>query len=112
MTPGRRGLIAHCSSLGIESAQRPSRDDGGGPFGISWPATCLAWKPPEKGVGKAWISLDSLVRNEPYQWVTRDFRWKIFPLASSPKWRRGYAKPPKLEGEGAGPFMEPVYLDF
>jgi hypothetical protein len=23
-----------------------------------------------------WISLDSLVRNEPYQWVTLDFRAK------------------------------------
>jgi hypothetical protein len=28
-------------------------------------------KPPILGVGKAWISLDSLVRIETYQWVTR-----------------------------------------
>jgi hypothetical protein len=30
------------------------------------------------GVGKAWISLDSLVRIEPFQWVTGDFLRKFF----------------------------------
>jgi hypothetical protein len=40
----------------------------------------LVWprKPPFLGIGKAWISLDSLVRIEPFQWVRRDFRWKEF----------------------------------
>jgi hypothetical protein len=35
-------------------------------------------------VGFVWISLDSLVRNETYQWVTLDFRWKFFLGASRP----------------------------
>ena len=52
MTPGRRGRIAHCSSRGSSPFSVPP---DGGPFGISWPATCLAWKPPEKGVGFPWI---------------------------------------------------------
>ena len=38
------------------------------------------------GVGKAWISLDSLVRNEPFQWVTRDFRRKKI---RAPLWPEG-----------------------
>jgi hypothetical protein len=29
-------------------------------------------------LGFSWISLDSLVRIETYQWVTRDFRWRKF----------------------------------
>ncbi len=32
----------------------------------------------KSGVGKAWISLDSLVQIEPFQWVTSDFREKFF----------------------------------
>jgi hypothetical protein len=47
-------------------------------------------KPQLLNVGFPWISLDSLVRNEPYQWVTRDFRWRIFLGAS---W---LVKPPEL----------------
>jgi hypothetical protein len=40
-------------------------------------------------VGKAWISLDSLVRIETFQWVTLDFRGKKFrapfcPAAAAP----------------------------
>jgi hypothetical protein len=38
----------------------------------------LAAKTQYMRVGKAWISLDSLVRNEIYQWVTRDFRSNKF----------------------------------
>ncbi len=33
------------------------------------------------GVGKVWISLDSLVRIGTFQWVTRDIRRNIFPDA-------------------------------
>jgi hypothetical protein len=33
---------------------------------------------------EGWISLDSLVRIETYQWVTRDFPGKSFPRAFSP----------------------------
>jgi hypothetical protein len=38
----------------------------------------LAAKRVKVGDGKAWISLDSLVRIETYQWVTSDFWWKYF----------------------------------
>jgi hypothetical protein len=38
-------------------------------------------KPPIMRVGFPWISLDSLVRIETYQWVTRDFQQKFFPRA-------------------------------
>ena len=47
-------------------------------FGLSWPAPFWRRKGVRSGVGKAWISLDSLVRIEPFQWVTRDFRKKNF----------------------------------
>jgi hypothetical protein len=36
-------------------------------------------------VGIPWISLDSLVRIETFQWVTRVFRRKNFLTASSPE---------------------------
>src|ERR1700722_6854208 len=52
-----------------------------------------------------WISLDSLVRIEPYQWVMRDFRWKIFPRPLSPTFASRRREPPILEGEGAGLFI-------
>jgi hypothetical protein len=42
-------------------------------------------KPQFLGVGKAWISLDSLVRMETYQWVARDFRRKFFRHPGSPE---------------------------
>jgi hypothetical protein len=38
----------------------------------------LVWKPVVLGLGFSWISLDSLVRIQIYQWVTTDLRWKIF----------------------------------
>jgi hypothetical protein len=44
------------------------------PFGFSWPLAVSLRKPQLLNVGFPWISLDSLVRNETYQWVTRDFR--------------------------------------
>jgi hypothetical protein len=40
-------------------------------------------KPPFIAIGFSWISLDSLVRIETYQWVMRDFRDKKFSLAFS-----------------------------
>jgi len=46
------------------------------------------------GVGKAWISLDSLVRIQTYQWVTSDFLWKFFYARSGSAERR----PPLLSG--------------
>jgi hypothetical protein len=47
-------------------------------FGLSWPQAILLRKPPIIGVGKAWISLDSLVRIETYQWVTQLFPASLF----------------------------------
>ena len=45
-----------------------------------------AWKTPILSLGFVWISLDSLVRNETYQWVTRNKPRKIFSCRFSP-WR-------------------------
>ncbi len=45
---------------------------------ISLTGRSFAAEKPLMGVGKAWISLDSLVRNEPFQWLTREFRRKYF----------------------------------
>jgi hypothetical protein len=45
-------------------------------------------KPTILGIGKAWISLDSLVRIETYQWVTRLFPEIFFPPASGGAKRR------------------------
>jgi hypothetical protein len=49
----------------------------------------MSWRPPDRrrnrvklGVGKAWISLDSLVRIEPFQWVTSDFLRNFFHARS------------------------------
>jgi hypothetical protein len=39
----------------------------------------------ESGVGKAWISLDSLVRIAPFQWFTRDCRKNTILAPFSPK---------------------------
>ena len=52
------------------------------PFGFSWAAAISLRKAPILGVGFPWISLDSLVRIETYQWVTRIKRRKNFPIAS------------------------------
>ena len=57
-------------------------------FGLSWRLGLLFWKGPPIGVGKAWISLDSLVRIETYQWVARDFPQKFFLGPFLPDGRR------------------------
>jgi hypothetical protein len=57
------------------------------PFGFSWRTPFWPRKPPFLRVGKAWISLDSLVRIEAFQWVTKDFRWKKISRALFPKLR-------------------------
>ena len=48
-------------------------------FGFSWLVAVLLRKPSILAVGKAWISLDSLVRNQTYQWVTRIFAKNFSP---------------------------------
>jgi hypothetical protein len=42
-----------------------------------------------------WISLDSLVRIKPFQWVARDFRWKKFlsPFCPARPQRRNRRQP-------------------
>jgi hypothetical protein len=47
-------------------------------FGLSWRAPFWGQKGVKSGVGKAWISLDSLVRIETFQWVTCDSLRKFF----------------------------------
>jgi len=78
---GRRRVIGLLEAFSVE------------PFGFSWLAAISLRKPRLMTVGFPWISLDSLVRIEPYQWVTRDFRWKIFPRPLSPTFasRRKYS---------------------
>ena len=79
--------------MGLRPSDREGRLlFGGGParrvrtarFGFSWPVALSLRKPPLMRVGFPWISLDSLVRIETYQWVTR-YKWrKIFSRAFPP----------------------------
>ena len=52
------------------------------PFGFSWLAALSLRRPPLMSLGFSWISLDSLVRIETYQWVTRHKAEKLFSRAS------------------------------
>ena len=69
---------APSSPAGVGPAPPAAGRDGSIRFGISLIPRSFALEPVDSGVGKAWISLDSLVRNEPFQWVTRDFPRKKF----------------------------------
>ena len=60
----------------------------GGPIWVFLGSALWLQKPLVLRVGKAWISLDSLVRIETYQWVTRDFRWKKFRAPFYPRQHR------------------------
>jgi hypothetical protein len=51
------------------------------PFWVFSALAVSSRKSPNTPIGFAWISLDSLVRIETYQWVTMDFRKGYFPLA-------------------------------
>ena len=53
------------------------------PFGFSWRQTVSPRKPSNMPIGFPWISLDSLVRIETYQWFTRHPRDSFFHSASS-----------------------------
>ena len=72
------------------------------PFGLSWRMAVSPRKAPLKRVGKVWISLDSLVRNEPFQWVTRDFRRKKIRAPFRPQGREAQACKPALSSLGKG----------
>jgi hypothetical protein len=69
------------------SRQRP-RDRRGRSFGFSWRVAVSLRRPLITRVGFPWISLDSLVRIETYQWVTRLLARRIsrawVPDVSSP----------------------------
>jgi hypothetical protein len=58
------------------------------PFGFSWSPAVSLQKPPIMWVGLSWISLDSLVRIETFQWVTWHKARKFFPRALCPMGRR------------------------
>jgi hypothetical protein len=47
-------------------------------FGFSWLVAVSLRRPAIMSVGFPWISLDSLVRIETYQWVTRHKARKFF----------------------------------
>ena len=98
MTPGRRGLIAHGSSLGIEPAQRPSRTAGRLGFLGAW---LFGFENPRKRgldfLGFPWILSSEI---ETYQWVTRDFRGKIFHRAFCPLGVRGGGTEGGRRGDG------------
>jgi hypothetical protein len=47
---------------------------GKGRFGFSWRPAPWPRKASSGALGFPWISLDSLVRNEPFQWVPIDYR--------------------------------------
>jgi hypothetical protein len=51
------------------------------PFGFSWPLAVSLRRPPLMSIGLSWISLDSLVRIETFQWVTRPEAGKLFSRA-------------------------------
>jgi hypothetical protein len=60
---------------------------GGGfapPFGSSRTQAISLRIPPIMGIGLSWISLDSLVRIETFQWVTRPKAGKFFSRRFSP----------------------------
>jgi hypothetical protein len=59
----------------------------------------FAAKTPFGGIGFPWISLDSLVLNETYQRVTRDFRSSFFRGAFSLTGLNAEARAPSLEAQ-------------
>jgi len=77
------GGASQWDDVGLAPSRMPgtsARD----PFGFPSALAVSLRKPPIMRVGFPWISLDSLVRIETYQWVTRKIREKIFPLAFPP----------------------------
>jgi hypothetical protein len=60
-----------------DGAEKPL-SEGIDQFGFSWAGPIWLRKPLFMRVGFPWISLDSLVRIETYQWVARDFPRKVF----------------------------------
>jgi hypothetical protein len=69
----RRGRLPDWGDAGgRRGALRLSRARAG--FGFSLTGSVWGLEAYSRGVGKAWISLDSLVRIEPFQGLTREFR--------------------------------------
>ena len=73
---GANGGASRTSAARSATGARAMRAAGSrrGKFGFSWPLTVSEPISLFLEVGFPWNSLDSLVRNETYQWVTRDFR--------------------------------------
>ena len=74
----------------------------GRPFGFSWPLAVWPRKTSSMGVGLSWISLDSLVRIETYQLVTRDGRSKVCLVALVPGPREAPAWGARSRGRARG----------
>ena len=96
---GRAWLRAwppHGHRLGGGSRAMVRRAGQGGAFGLSWPVAFDCENPPILAIGFPWISLDSLVRIETYQWVTRETRAKNFHAAFRPlgRLRRRHGRSP------------------
>src|SRR3984957_18039397 len=64
-------------------ARAAPRDLGRRSIWVFLALAVLRRKPLFEAIGLSWISLDSLVRIETFQWVTRDFREKFFPRTFS-----------------------------
>jgi hypothetical protein len=58
-------------------------------FGFSWTVMVLPRKAPKTRLGLPWISLDSLVRIETFQWVTRDYPRRKFLAPFAARQRAG-----------------------
>jgi hypothetical protein len=75
--PGARA--ARLLSIWVESV-RLRLDGGSDSVWVFLALADSAQKPPFPAIGFSWISLDSLVRIETFQWVTREKRAKVFSV--------------------------------
>ncbi len=81
-------------------------------FGFSWRVAYSPRKPRLSTIGFPWISLESLVRIETYQWVTRDKSAKNFRGAFSLLLRRNRTAESPLARVDTGSLIGQVYPDF
>ena len=96
----------HLEGVGSAQSRRRARDIGPvDPFGFSWPLAVSLRRPPLMTVGFPWISLDSLVRIETFQWVARLLAGRIFLPPCPQARRRRNVSLRSLPAEGAGLFM-------
>jgi hypothetical protein len=80
------------------------------PFGFSWRVAVLPRRPPAMRVGFSWISLDSLVRIETFQWVTQLLAARFFLAPLSVAWDPPERETAVLACRSAGLFMGKLNL--